>query len=258
MTSILSYTSEGQGKPLVFIHGFCETTEIWHYFKNYFTRGYQVICVDLPGFGGSKGIKDQTSIENFAISLNTTLKSIGIEKPILIGHSLGGYVALAYAEMYPSEMAGMCMFHSTVFEDLPEKKENRNKTIDYVEKHGVDAFCNPFVPGLFFHKRRDELKEQIQYVLQIARKTSLESIVNTTRAMRDRKDRTHVISQLQFPVAYIIGKEDTAVTFDKSLTQCHLASQSHVLFLGNTAHMGMFEREKECANFLLGFIQGIF
>ena len=107
MTPTLSYSSEGQGKTLVFIHGFCETTEIWHYFKNYFTRGYQVICVDLPGFGGSKGIGNETSIENFAAHLHITLKSIGVENPILIGHSLGGYVALAYAEMYPGKLAGI-------------------------------------------------------------------------------------------------------------------------------------------------------
>lgn len=258
MASVLTYSSEGQGKPLVFIHGFCENKEIWHYFKNYFTRGYQVICIDLPGFGGSNGLGDGTTIENFAIKLHDTLHSIGIHQPILIGHSLGGYVALAYAELFPKEMAGMCLFHSTSYEDVPEKKENRNKTIDYVEKHGVDAFCNPFVPGLFFHKRREELKDQIQYVLQIARQTSLESIVLTTKAMRDRKDRAEVLVDCKVPVAFIIGKEDTAVTFEKSLSQCHLVAKSQALFLGDTGHMGMFEREKECADFLLGFIQGIF
>ncbi len=254
----LSYSSEGQGKPLVFIHGFCETKEIWHYFKNYFTRGFQVICLDLPGFGGSGGLGEQTSIELMATKVHSTLKHLEVANPILIGHSLGGYVALAYAEMYPNELSGLCMFHSTAFEDVPEKKENRNKTIEYVEKHGVDAFCNPFVPGLFFHRNREDLKEQIQYVLQIARQTKLESIVNTTKAMRDRKDRTEVLSQIKVPVSYIIGKEDTAVTIDKSISQCHLAAQSQVLFLGQTGHMGMFERERECADFLLGFIHAIY
>jgi len=258
MPKPVSYSIEGQGKTILFIHGFCETKEIWHYFKNYFTNSYQVLCIDLPGFGGSIGLEKNTSIEAMSGALHDTLQHLNIEKPVLVGHSLGGYVALAYAEQYPNDLAGICLFHSTAFEDASEKKENRNKTIEYVKNHGVDAFCNPFVPGLFFHKRRAELKSQIDFVLQMARKTSLSSILETTAAMRDRKERIGVLKNIKIPVSFIIGKEDTAVTFDKSIAQCHLAKNSQALFLAETGHMGMLEREQECADFLSGFLKDIF
>jgi pimeloyl-ACP methyl ester carboxylesterase len=251
---MLHYTVQGKGKPVVFIHGFCETSEIWARFTPFFTPHFQVICVDLPGFGKSEGLGYETSMERMAFLLKETLDTANIEKPVLIGHSLGGYVALAYAEMFPESLAGFCLFHSTAFEDAPEKKENRNKTIEYVEKYGVDAFCNPFVPGLFFHKRRESLKPEIEETLVIARQTSLDSIVNTTKAMRDRKERIEVLENSTVPVAFIVGKDDTAVTFDKSLAQCHLPKQSQTLFLSETGHMGMFERPEECAKFLKGFI----
>lgn len=257
MTDTLAYVREGAGFPIVFVHGFCETKAIWQDFKHHFTPNFDVIRVDLPGFGESPSLGNGTSIENMAILLANTLNELQVQRPLLVGHSLGGYVILALAEQTPDLFSGLCIFHSTAFADPQEKKENRNKTIDYVEKHGVDAFCNPFVPGLFFHKRRAELKGKIDYVLQIARQTTLESIVRTTKAMRDRKDRTHVLESLQTPIAFIAGKEDTAVPVGKILEQCAVPKHSQVLFLSETGHMGMYERESESAKFLIGFAESL-
>lgn len=252
---MLNYTREGQGKTIVFLHGFCESIQIWDFFKPYFIGGYEVVCLDLPGHGKSEGLGYETTIEKIAFQVNETLDSLQIAKPIIIGHSLGGYVGLAYAEMYPEKLAGLCLFHSSAFADAPEKKENRNKTIDYVEKHGVEAFSNPFVPNLFFHKRREILKEKIEYATQIARKMTVENIANATRAMRDRKETLEVLKESKVPIAFIVGKEDSAVTLNKSLEQCQLPSISHTLFLGETGHMGMFERPEECKSFLSGFLK---
>jgi pimeloyl-ACP methyl ester carboxylesterase len=258
MSHLLAYSIEGIGNPIVFIHGFCETKEIWTYFKKYFHPNFQTVCVDLPGFGDSPILEKECSIPAMARCLKKTIDNLHLEKIVLVGHSLGGYVALSYAELFPEKVAGICLFHSTAFEDTPEKKENRNKTIEYVKKHGVEAFCNPFVPGLFFHKRRALLKNDIEKVLQIAKKTQLSVVVDTTLAMRDRKDQTTLLQNMKIPVGFIVGKEDTAVPLERSLAQCHLADESHVLFLAETGHMGMFEREKECALFLRGICEGIF
>ncbi len=250
---ILHSIQEGKGKPVVFLHGFCESLHIWDFFCPAFIPHYSVIRVDLPGHGETEGLGYETSMEKMAFYLKETLDTLHIEKPVLIGHSLGGYVALAYAEMFGTDISGLCLFHSSAFEDSPEKKENRNKTIEFVEKHGVEAFTTPFVPGLFSHKRRDLFKDKIQFAIEIAQKMKKEDIVSSIAAMRDRKERLHVVEEIQVPVAFIVGKDDTAVPLDKSLEQCKLPQQSHVLFLGETAHMGMFEREKECQRFLLGF-----
>jgi pimeloyl-ACP methyl ester carboxylesterase len=246
---------EGQGSPIVFIHGFCESLHIWDFFIPHFTAQHLVIRIDLPGHGQSAGLGYETSVEKMAFQLKETLDSLHMGPPVLVGHSLGGYVALAYAEMFPDHIKGLCLFHSTAFEDSPEKKENRNKTIEFVEKHGVEPFTAPFVPGLFFHKRRELMKEKIDFAIEIARQMNKENIISTIGAMRDRKNRIDVLKELRVPFALIAGKDDTAVTLDKSIEQCHLALQSHVLFLGETAHMGLFEREEACKNFLSGFFK---
>jgi len=258
MSKLLAYSIEGIGNPIVFIHGFCETQEIWTDFRQSFNANFQTICVDLPGFGLSAPLEKECAIPEMAKCLKSTLDHLQLEKIVLVGHSLGGYVALSFTELFPENVAGICLFHSTAFEDTPEKKENRNKTIEYVKKHGVEAFCNPFVPGLFFHKRRTLLQNDIEKVLEIAKKTPLSVAVDTTLAMRDRKDQTTLLQNLKIPVGFIVGKEDSAVPLEKSLAQCHLAAESHVLFLAETGHMGMFEREKECALYLKRFCESIF
>lgn len=253
----LNYTVKGQGMSVVFIHGFCESVQIWDSFIPFFESSFQVICIDLPGHGKSKSLGYETSIDKMAFQVKETLDSLNIKKALLVGHSLGGYVTIAFAHMFPERLLGICFFHSSVFEDTPEKKENRNKTIEYVEKHGVDAFSIPFVPGLFFHKRREQLKEQIDFATQIARKMNKEDIIHTIKAMRDRKDRAHVLEEIKVSVAFIVGKDDAAVPLNKSLEQCALPPMSQVLFLGETSHMGMFERKTECQTFLKGFFDSI-
>lgn len=257
MLQPLHFTVRGQGTPIVFIHGFCESLEIWEDFTLPFELNYQVIKVDLPGHGQSKGLGYETSVDKMAFQVKETLDSLNIQKALLVGHSLGGYVTVAFADMFPERLLGFCFFHSSAFEDTPEKKENRNKTMDYVEKHGVDAFSIPFVPGLFFHKRRDELKISIDYATQIARKMVKEDVVNTIRAMRDRKNRATILEEAKFPVAFIVGNEDSAVPLNKSLEQCTLPFRSHALFLRETSHMGMFERKQECQTFLKGFFDSV-
>lgn len=258
MSPLLAYSVEGIGNPIVFIHGFCETQEIWTDFRQIFNTNFLTISVDLPGFGLSAPLEKECSIPAMAQCLKNTIDHLQLEKIVLVGHSLGGYVALSFAELFPENVAGICLFHSTAFEDTPEKKENRNKTIEYIKKHGVEAFCNPFVPGLFFHKRRSLLKNEIENVLGIAKKTAISVVIETTLAMRDRKDQTALLQNLKIPVCFIVGKEDSAVPLERSFAQCHLAAESHVLFLAETGHMGMFERKKECVLFLKGFCEGIF
>ena len=258
MSGLLHHTSTGKGKTIVFIHGFCESTEIWTSYAKHFEDSYNVVCIDLPGHGKSAGLGDKTTIDLMADLVHKTLTHLELDKPVIIGHSLGGYVTVAFAEKFPEALAGFCFFHSSAFEDTPETKEKRIKTAEYVKNHGVDSFSIPFVPGLFFQKRREELKTSIDFATEIARKMTTENIVNTIYAMRDRKERIEFLKETALPVAFIVGKEDTAVTIDKSLAQCHLPKQSSVLFLGQTAHMGMFEREKETVLFLKGFINQAF
>ena len=252
MTPTLNFDIKGTGKPIVFLNGFYETREVWSQFITPIKSQYKTICIDLPGFGASQALEN-TTIESVADTVYENLRSMKIDNFIIVGHSLGGYVALAIAEKYPDSISGLCMFNSTAFEDNEDKKVMRNKTITYLQEHGVESFLKPFVPPLFYPLTRKKFESQISEIIKNGLGLKSENIQAYVEAMRDRPDRTHVLKNAKYPVLYIIGKNDNAVPLQNSIDQCYFAEKSYNLILGNAAHMCMFEKEKESQNMILYF-----
>jgi pimeloyl-ACP methyl ester carboxylesterase len=242
---MLHYTESGSGKTLVLVHGFCESTLIWNKFQSQLSKKYRVICPDLPGFGKSPLKVKGISIAYYAEMLKELLLFLNVEQCCMIGHSLGGYITLAFAEKYPAMLNSFGLFHSTAFADNAEKKESRNKTIQFIEKHGVEMFAQSFVAPLFYAGNRASLKEEITLMTSIAASSSKDGVIEATKAMRDRQDRTHVLKNTNLPVLFIIGKEDTAVPLEKSLEQCYLPGNSTACFIKDAGHMGMLEKPEE-------------
>jgi pimeloyl-ACP methyl ester carboxylesterase len=253
---LLTHRIEGTGeKYLTFIHGFCESKAIWNDFVPHFTQQYKVLTLDLGGFGDSKDLLPQPcSIEALAEQVAELLRYLQIPQTNIVAHSLGGYVSLALAEKYPEFVEKLCLFHSTALADSPEKKEIRNKVIDFVQKVGVNQYIESFVTPLFYAKRTQELSEAIKFVEEIGKKTPLQTIVAVVAAMRDRQDRLHVIKNASFPILYIIGKDDGAVSFESYQEQIQANPQIQSLVLEETAHMGMFERPQETLKALKQFL----
>ncbi|MBK0401532.1 alpha/beta hydrolase [Adhaeribacter sp. BT258] len=251
-------TTKPAENTLVFLHGFCESTEVWTDFIAKLPEKFHCVALDLPGFGANlEPVKDY-SIEAMAEAVHAELKQLHIKKCVLVGHSLGGYVSLAFAEKYPKMLQGMCLFHSSALPDSEEKKEARNKTIEFVKKHGVEVFMDSFVTPLFAPENREKCKTAIEKLKKIGKATPEESIVKTLRAMRDRKKRLKVLQEAAFPVLFIAGKEDGAVPLEATLQQCHLPNNSTTVFLGGTGHMGMFEKPYETRKALEKFAELVF
>lgn len=253
-----TYTDAGSGDTLVFLHGFCESKEIWTEFMKPLQRKFRTIALDLPGFGAKANKAGNFTMEFMAHSVKEQLSELGVKQCILIGHSMGGYVSMAFAEKYGQILNGLCLFHSSALPDTEEKKESRDKTIDYVDRHGVDNFINPFVEPLFFQENRHRLRSEIDLMKQIGKQTPKESVLGALAAMRDRLDRAAVLTQLKCPVLFLFGKEDGAVPLEKALEQCHLPHNSMVYFLGKTGHMGMFERTYETRKAIEKFAETIY
>lgn len=251
-------TTKPAENTLVFLHGFCENKELWNALISKLPEKFHCVTLDLPGFGSNlEPVKDY-SIEAMAEAVHEELKKLHIKKCILVGHSLGGYVSLALAEKYPKMLQGLCLFHSSALADTEEKKANRNKTIEFVEKHGVDLFMQSFVAPLFAPENREKCKKDIEKLIKVGQATPQETITGVLGAMRDRKERLHVLKEAQFSVLFIAGKEDAAVPLEATLQQCHLPNNSTTVFLGNTAHMGMFERPYETRKSLEKFAELVF
>ncbi len=250
---MLEYNDTGHGFPLLLLHGFCESRNVWQYCEKMLATHYRVITPDLPGFGESRLEVSEVSMDYFAEQIKALLDLLKIEKCVLVGHSLGGYVALAFAEKYENRLAGMGLFHSTAFADSEEKKENRNKTIEFIEKHGVPLFAESFVAPLFPLNKRALLKTEIECLIQIASSSSEIGVIETTKAMRNRKDQTNTLKSVSIPVLFVVGKLDGAVPLEKSLEQCYLPKHSIVHFLDDAGHMGMIEKKPETTKIIRSF-----
>ncbi|HEY8402705.1 MAG TPA: alpha/beta hydrolase [Cytophagaceae bacterium] len=251
----LSFSDKGSGFPIVFIHGFCENKDVWNELSDSLQSNYRIISPDLPGFGASPLNQKDTSIEFYADAVKNLLDSLKIDKCIMIGHSLGGYVTLSFAEKYPSLLKGFGLFHSTAFADSEEKKQNRNKAVEFVETNGVEPFIRVFFAPLFAEINRVNFREKIDWLTQQGLKTSKESIIAATKAMRDRADKLSLLKQTKLPVLFIIGKDDSAVPFEKSMEQSQIPAMAEVCILDQTGHMGMFEKKEESLKAVRDFVE---
>ena len=249
------YDERGEGTPVVLLHGYCETHWIWESLAEKLKLNHRVILIDLPGFGES--ILDQSHFElsDIASKIHELLVRINVDKHVLIGHSLGGYIALAYARLFPDSVTGLGLFHSSVFEDSPEKKENRTKLIDFIHIHGVKPFIKTFIPSLFSAQNIDRLGNIIGELRQAAENIKAESVIAYARAMRDRASSEDFLSTFDKPVMFIIGEDDGSVPLEKSMMQVCLPVQCHFLRLPSTGHMGMFEQPEKTEGFVEGFVK---
>ncbi|QMU30164.1 alpha/beta fold hydrolase [Adhaeribacter radiodurans] len=249
--------SGGSDKVLVFLHGFCESKEVWETFVQPFRESYRVIAIDLPGFGKNTAPRLSYSMEEAAAYVHKVLKNLEIKKCLLVGHSMGGYVALAFAEKHNNMVNGLCLFHSSALPDSKEKKATRTKTIKFIKKNGLSVFMDAFTAPLFSPVNRKYFAKEIKMLTAIGKETLPEAVIGAIKGMRDRKKRTKVLKDARYPVLFIAGKDDQAVTLEQTLAQCYLPAHSTVVFLAKTAHQGMFEKPVETRNALRSFAEGI-
>ena len=234
------YTDQGKGFPVVLIHGFCETHEIWSEFSKELSKDFRILCIDLPGFGKSPILDSPFSLLDVGASVLAWLRAMEIESCITIGHSLGGYIALAMAEQDPERFKAFGLFHSTAFADSEERKFSRNKVIDFVTNHGVKPYIESFIPPLF----NDQSNPHIQPLVELGSQTDQTTLIAYVSAMRDRPDRTEVLQQFKGSILFLAGEKDLGIPPESVMKQAVMARKPDLQVLLTVNHMGMFEDQK--------------
>jgi len=248
----LVYHTIGQGPCVVLLHGFAEDSRLW---QNQYTAlpGYQLLLPDLPGSGDSDMVEDM-SMEGLAKSVQAILQQEHIDKCILIGHSMGGYVALAFASLFGEQLLGLGLFHSTAYADSDEKKVTRQKAIQFIEKNGVEVFLKNTTPNLFSPATKEENPSLIEQQLEDTAYFSKEALIAYYTAMIQRPDRSDILQESKVPVLFILGEYDTAVPMADGLKQSHLPSVSYVRLFQHSSHMGMLEEPEKSNESLQAFL----
>ncbi|SFD12197.1 Pimeloyl-ACP methyl ester carboxylesterase [Chitinophaga sp. CF118] len=238
---------------VVLIHGFAENNQIWEQQQAYLSEQFYLIVPDLPG-SGQTPLTESLSIESMADFIHATLLEGGIEKAVIIGHSMGGYVALALAEKYPAMVKGLGLFHSTAAADSEEKKEGRLKSIGIIEQYGGDAFIKQALPNMFSPVYKKQHPEKVDAYVEAGSQCAQASLIAWYHAMINRPDRTSVLLSLKAPVLFVIGKDDTAVPLKGVLPQVSMPDTSSIHILADTGHMGMWELPEASSHLLQEFI----
>lgn len=254
------YRTIGAGKPVVLIHGFGEDGNIWSNQIEFLKAHFRLIIPDLPGSGRSD-VTNNMSIEGMADIVKKIISREAEVLPIqqaqgfsLIGHSMGGYISLAFAEKYPAQLSSFGLVHSSAFADNEEKKATRLKSIGFIKKHGAHEFLRSSIPELFTETWAADNRKIVDDLVEKSKSFSDEAIIKYYEAMINRPDRTAVLKKFSKPILFIIGEHDKAVPFEHSMQQCYLPAISHVHILRNSAHMGMLEETGKVNDALLHFL----
>lgn len=247
------YKVQGYGMPVLLLHGFGEDGSIWDRQLTVLESTCHLIVPDLPGSGSSGLLTGEAGIEDYAECIREILREESIQSCSMIGHSMGGYITLAFAEKYPELLTSWGLFHSTAYADSDDKKNARRKSIDFILKHGSGAFLDTAIPGLFYDQAKNH-KDINRLISRGSNDLKPEALVQYYEAMIRRPDRTTALREAKCPVLWILGKHDQAVPFEQGLQQCYLAQQSDVHILRESAHMGMLEQTGLSNEILANFL----
>jgi pimeloyl-ACP methyl ester carboxylesterase len=251
------YTVSGEGKAVILVHGFGEDGTIFRQ-QNAFLQQYaKVIIPDLPGSGLSPLNSLLVSIDDYADCIYALIQHENITGCIMLGHSMGGYITLSFAEKYDSSLTAFGFIHSTAFADSEEKKANRQKGIEFIETHGAYSFLKTSIPNLFSPISKEAFPDEIASLIEQGRHFTGEALQQYYRAMINRADKTQLLKNTPLPVLFIIGKDDVAAPLKDVEQQMHLPACSYIHILENVGHMSMLEAPDILNALLLQFIKTV-
>jgi len=250
----ISYSDTGKGNAIVLLHGFLENQTMWLDLVPALSKKFRVITLDLLGHGESGCLGYVHSMEDNAEVVRTVLSKVGIRKAIFVGHSMGGYVALAYAEMYPDKVKGLVLMNSTSKADSEEKKANRDRAIKAVKKD-YTTFIRLSISNLFSEENREKMLDEIEKVKTEALKTPLQGVVASLEGMKIRKDREVLLHLTPYPKMLILGKKDPVLNYEDSLNQIEKTTVKLITF--PDGHMSHIENRDELKDVLLGIFKSV-
>lgn len=237
---------------ILLLHGYGEDSRMWEYFMRGLSDKYQILRIDLPGFGKSK-IDGSVSIADMAEAVKAVLDKLKISQLVFIGHSMGGYVGLEFAKKYPEILLGLSLFHSQSFADTAEMKKARLISAKLVETGDQAAYVRRLFSILFPEGYKND--KLIEKMVRRALEYPVAGLANGQRAMGQRADNSSVLTQLNCPVQFIVGTEDKAVSEKARREQVHLAPMADIHILQGFGHMGMFEDSRRTRKIVASFVE---
>lgn len=248
----VAYSDTGKGTAIVLLHGFLESAVMWDFFVAEYSKKYRVITIDLLGHGQTGCLGYVHTMEDMADVVHAVLHELRIRKAIFMGHSMGGYVALAFAELYPDMIKGIVLQNSTSRADSDERKKNRDRAIKAV-KQNYTAFVRMSIDNLFSEENRDRLADDIEALREQAVKTPLQGIVAALEGMKVRNDREVILHFSPYPIMLVLGRHDQSLIYSEHADQVENTDVKLVSY--PYGHMSHIENRDELLAETLAFFK---
>ena len=240
----LAYERRGQGAPLVLLHGFPLDHHTWDLVAPLLEGTFDLILPDLRGFGQSSTVESQYSVDDFASDIAGLLDQLGIQKSAIAGHSMGGYVALAFTKRYPERVSGLGLVSTQTPADPPERKEGRYKSAADVEEKGISVVVDAMGPKF---TSDEEIQSAARTIME---RQKPGAFIGGLKAMAERMDTTSLLAELKIPVVVIHGDADALVPVDRAREVRSAVSHVHYVELKGVGHLPMLEAVSETAEAL--------
>ena len=249
----ISYTDKGKGRAILFIHGFLGDQSIWSAYTKALKSRFRTVTIDIPGHGNSDVYGYVHQMEYIAELIHALLKQLKIRRCVLVGHSLGGYVGLAFAELFPDQVKGLVMINSTARGDSPERKRSRDQLIRLVRRDQNKALQQ--LVNTFFRKNGRGTYSMKMAYLRKAMNCSPQGIIASIEGMKLRKEREIVLKFAPFPFLFIAGELDEVLNFKDLKKQSNLNDQGQFIALKSSGHMSVLEEKETIISLLKRFVQ---
>ncbi|CAM3968535.1 alpha/beta fold hydrolase [Cohnella lubricantis] len=244
---------EGAGTPVLLLHGYCGSRHYWDDVLPLLNAKFRIIAPDCRGHGETQATNGAYPMEQLAEDAVQLLDELGIPKAYVLGHSMGGYTALALAEKYPDRVLGLGLLHSTTFPDDENGKAGRDAAARRIALEGIKGHIDDLVPKLFAPEHRTSMRSKLSRATVIGYGTSPLGAIGGALGMKERPDRRSILEQFHKPVLLLAGEEDGVIAPEKRFP----ASGPNVtqVLLSGSGHMGMMEAPEAFANAIASFIE---
>ena len=247
--------SEVGDKVVVLLHGYLENMLVWEEFVPLLYKELRVITLDIPGHGISEVKGEIHSMDYLADTLALALDKLGIASATVVGHSMGGYMALAFAERHPERLDGLVLLHSTPYADSEEKRKNRQREISLIKSGKKELLAHTAPEAGFAVENRKRFRTEIEDLQQTIYLTEDAGIVALLNGMIERKAQSEMLHALGKPILFVLGRKDGYIVAEVAEKMVAEHPEAEVVWLENSGHMGFIEEPQACAKALLEFVK---
>jgi len=251
----IHYSDKGKGTVVVLIHGYLETSEVWNSFAQKLAQNFRIIAIDLPGHGKSDACGEVCTMEFMATIIKELIRSLNIDQFFLTGHSLGGYITLAFADLFPQMLSGFCLFNSHPFADSVENLEKRKEQINIVKAGNKNLMVPYIISSLYASVNLQKFSEAVEKSKNIAFSVKGETITAVLRSMMTRISRLSVLEEGKVPCLWVLGTMDNLINYEQIQTKVRLPANASMVILKESGHMGFIEEEDKSVKVITEFVR---